>query len=211
MIKHRSKKGSKRWKCLAWMMALAVCLGGCAGSGRQNTAEHPSSQETVSEEESPSVQETAAGQEGASAGGIVFEGHDMEGNAVSSDIFSSSKLTMVNVWATYCNPCLKEMPGLGELAHAYDEGEFQIIGIISDVQENSGEEMIHLAADLIERTGADYPHLLLNESLYYALLTEVSAVPTTFFIDENGKLLDTVIGSMDKSQWEELIHGFLGK
>ena len=62
-----------------------------------------------------------------------FEAHDMEGNAVSSEIFAQSKITMVNVWATYCNPCLNEMPALGELAQAYDAGDFQIIGIISSV------------------------------------------------------------------------------
>ncbi len=140
---------------------------------------------------------------------IVFEGHDIEGNTVSSAIFLESKLTMVNVWATYCNPCLSEMPGLGELAAEYDSEEFQIIGIISDVQEGASQEMMDLAADLIEQTGADYTHLLLNESLYYALLTGVNAVPTTFFIDENGVILDAVIGAMDKSAWEEKINVLL--
>ena len=140
---------------------------------------------------------------------LVFEGHDLEGNAVSSDILSSSKLTMINVWATYCNPCLSEMPGLGELAEAYDPEEFQIIGIISDVQEGADQHMLDLAADLVERTGAGYTHLLLNESLYFALLTDVTAVPTTFFIDQEGNILDTVVGSMKKEAWEERVHALL--
>jgi len=113
---------------------------------------------------------------------------------------------MVNVWATYCNPCLSEMPGLGELAAEYDAEKFQIIGIVSDVLEGEDQE---LAESLIEETGADYTHLLLNESLYYALLTDVSAVPTTFFIDENGTVLDTVVGAMEKPAWEEMINGLL--
>ena len=140
---------------------------------------------------------------------LVFEGHDLEGNAVSSDILSSSKLTMITVWATYCNPCLSEMPGLGELAEAYDPEEFQIIGIISDVQEGADQHMLDLAADLVERTGAGYTHLLLNESLYFALLTDVTAVPTTFFIDQEGNILDTVVGSMKKEAWEERVHALL--
>lgn len=140
---------------------------------------------------------------------ITFEGQDIEGNTVSSDIFSESNLTMVNVWATYCNPCLREMPGLGELAKEYDSKEFQLIGIISDVQEGTDQETLDLAADLIDQTGADYPHLLLSESIFYALLTDVSAVPTTFFIDEDGVVLDTVVGSMEKSAWEEKINALL--
>ena len=137
---------------------------------------------------------------------IDFVGTDIEGNVVTSDIFSQSKLTMVNVWATYCNPCLSEMPGLGELADEYGAEEFRIIGIISDVVEGEEQE---LAEDLIERTQAGYTHLLLNESIYNALLTDVAAVPTTFFIDENGVVLDTVIGAMKKSAWEEKINALL--
>ena len=142
------------------------------------------------------------------SGDKLFEGTDMEGNAVSSDIFSQSKLTMINVWATYCGPCLREMPGLGELSEEYDAKQFQLIGIVSDVLE--GEDQSY-AESLIQQTGANYPHLLLNESIYSALLTDVSAVPTTFFIDKNGAILDTVVGAMEKSAWEEKINGLLEK
>ena len=181
-------------------IAAFVLLGGCG-----KTAD-------PEKEESSFVQEaadTSSSGNGELSEGIVFEGRDMEGNVVSSSILSESKLTMVNVWATYCNPCLREMPGLGELAGEYDSDTFQIIGIISDVQEGADEKILEYASDLIEQTGADYTHLLLNESIYYALLTDVTAVPTTFFIDENGVILDTVVGSMEKSAWEERINALL--
>ena len=141
-------------------------------------------------------------------GDKLFEGTDMAGNAVSSDILSQSKLTMINVWATYCGPCLREMPGLGELASEYDAKQFQLIGIVSDVLE--GEDQSY-AESLIQQTGANYTHLLLNESIYYGLLTDVTGVPTTFFFDKNGTLLDTVVGAMEKSAWEEKINGLLEK
>lgn len=175
-------------------------VSGCGSTDRTQQEGNNSVQQTVNV---PSSQEQDASVQ------ITFEGQDIEGNTVSSDIFSESKLTMVNVWATYCNPCLREMPGLGELAKEYDSKEFRLIGIISDVQEGTDQETLDLAADLIDQTGADYPHLLLNESVFYALLTDVSAVPTTFFIDENGVVLDTVVGSMEKSAWEEKINAFL--
>jgi len=163
-------------------------------------------------EESSSIQEIVnalSSENREAAVQISFEAQDVNGNTVSSDILSDSKLTMVNVWATYCNPCLREMPGLGELAGEYDPEEFQIIGIISDVQEGSDQKIIDYASDLIGQTGADYTHLILNKSVYDALLTDVTVVPTTFFIDENGMILDTVIGSMDKSAWEEKINALL--
>ena len=115
---------------------------------------------------------------------------------------------MVNVWATYCNPCLNEMPGLGELAAEYEQSQFQIIGIVSDVREGEDQTLVE---SLIQQTGANYPHLLANDSIYQALLAGVSGVPTTFFFDGEGAYLGGVVGSAEKSQWEELIHELLEK
>ena len=181
-------------------IAAAILLSGCAKTAGEQQADGDFAQET----------ENVTSSEGETLSmPVTFVGQDMEGNSVSSAVLSESKLTMVNVWATYCNPCLREMPGLGELAKAYEPETFQIIGIISDVQEGADQETMNLAAGLIEQTGADYTHLLLNESLYLALLTDVTAVPTTFFIDENGVVLETVVGSMEKSAWEEKIDALL--
>lgn len=189
-------KKRKAWFIVSVITAVLLC--GCGGSSSAGTAEGSSASEEAGS--------LSSGPESAAAG-LEFSGVDMDGNEVSEEIFSKSKLTMVNVWATYCNPCLSEMPGLGELAGAYSPEEFRIIGIISDVQEGAGET--ETAADLIAQTGADYPHLLLNESIYNALLADVTAVPTTFFVDANGEILDVVVGAMEKSEWEEMIHGFL--
>lgn len=146
-----------------------------------------------------------------SDGSIVFEASTMDGETLSSAIFKNSRLTMINVWATYCNPCLNEMPELGELASEYDSADFQLLGIISDVTEEAPPDMLELADSLIKETKADYPHLILNESLYYAFLSDVTAVPTTFFFNEDGEIVDTVIGAMDKADWEEKIDELLEK
>lgn len=199
------KKGYKRYVLLG--IVTLLLLGGC---GRNEVPEKDST-DVESESAVLPDEDVSEGAVQEEAGLISFEGQDTEGNIISSSILSESKLTMVNVWATYCNPCLREMPGLGELAKEYDSKDFQIIGIISDVQEGAPEKTLEYAVGLIEQTGADYPHLLLNESLYRALLTEVNAVPTTFFLDENGTVLDTVVGSMEKTAWEEKINGLLEK
>lgn len=199
------KKGCKRYVLLC--IVTLLLLGGC---GRN---EVPEKDDTDVEAESAVLldEDVSEGAVQEEAGLISFEGQDTEGNIISSSILAESRLTMVNVWATYCNPCLREMPGLGELAKEYDPGDFQIIGIISDVQEGAPEKALEYAVGLIEQTGADYPHLLLNESLYRALLTEVNVVPTTFFLDESGAVLDVVVGSMEKAAWEEKINGLLEK
>lgn len=180
------------------LAASLLLLGGCAKTELSRT--------------SPDSPGADSGQSAADqAETISFEAVDVEGNTVTADVFSETELTMVNVWATYCRPCLQEMPGLGELAGEYESEEFQILGIISDVPESVKPETLELVAELIEKTGADYPHLLLNRSLNDSLLTDVTAVPTTFFIDKDGRVLETVIGAMEKSAWEEKINGFLEK
>ena len=186
------------YRVLFGMLALSmVLLSGCGKSGDDQPAQSSAVSEAV--EETPLASKPPAQP-------LRFEGRDLEGDPVTSEIFSQSKLTMVNVWATYCNPCLREMPDLGELAVEYDKQRFQIIGIVSDVLEGEDQS---LAESLIQQTGADYTHLLLNESIYNALLTDVSGVPTTFFVDEKGNVLDVVVGAKEKTVWEEKIDGLL--
>lgn len=182
-----------------WLILVlsAALLSGCAGDGADKAA---------GDDPVPAGPAGESTETEGSAVQLDFTGTDMDGNTVSSDILSQSKITMINVWATYCRPCLSEMPELGELAAEYDSEEFQLIGIVSDVLE--GEDQT-LAESLIQQTGADYTHLLLNESIYYALLTDVTAVPTTFFLDADGAVLDRVLGAKDKSAWEETINALL--
>ena len=180
-----------------FLILSLVLLGGCAGDSSELPAE--AAPETDTADVSPDQEETAPIF-------IAFEGTDLDGNTVSQEIFTQSKLTMVNVWATYCNPCLSEMPGLGELAAEYDPAEFQIIGIVSDVWEGEDQTLVE---SLIQETRADYLHLLANDSIGQAILSSVSGVPTTFFFDGEGAYLGGVVGSAEKEKWEEIVHGLL--
>ena len=191
---------NKRTLILSGILMLSLALlGGCGGKASEPSAE-------TAPEAEPPAQEEPSSEEEAAPIHITFEGTDLEGNTISQDIFTRSRLTMVNVWATFCNPCLREMPGLGELAAEYDPAEFQLIGIVSDVREGEDQSLVE---SLVQETGADYPHLLANDSLDQALLSGVSGVPTTFFFDGEGAYLGGVVGSAEKSDWEELIHELL--
>ncbi len=131
-----------------------------------------------------------------------------EGETMSADVFANSKLTMINVWATFCGPCINEMPDLGEIAREYDAAEFQMIGIVSDVIEGDAD-MLSEAKEIIEETGADYTHLLLNEELYMNLVGASDSVPTTYFFNQDGELLGYLVGAQSKGVWEEIINGLL--
>ena len=191
----------KRYLLPGLLLTMLLC--GCAG---KNEAEQPETKVEAEEaQETPSSEK----KEDAASEAVVFEGQDLDGNTITQETCALAKLTMINVWATYCNPCLKEMPDLGELAKEYEAADFQLIGVVSDVVEGQDQEATEYAASLVEETGADYPHMLLNESLYNGLLAGVSALPTTFFLNEKGEVLDVVVGAMDKSHWKEKVDGLL--
>lgn len=200
---------NKRFKMLLGILLPLALLCGCAGDSGESEAPLQTETEAAGgsavQEESPSESAPPSEEEAAPVF-ITFEGTDLEGNTVSQEDFSQSKLTMVNVWATYCNPCLREMPGLGELAAEYDQSEFQIIGVVSDVTEGEDQTLVE---SLVQQTGAQYTHLLANDSIGQAILSSVDAVPTTFFFDQEGAYLGGVVGSAEKSDWEDLIHELL--
>lgn len=152
-----------------------------------------------------------------------FDAVDAAGNAVDETIFSQKDLTMINVWATFCTPCLNEMPDLGELNAEYQAaGEsFQIVGIVTDVfsQNEDGSitadaDMVAKANELIEATGADYTHIIPEGSFAYSLMMsgELQAVPTTVFVNSAGEIVDrTVVGSRSKENWQTIIDEKLEK
>lgn len=156
-----------------------------------------------------------AGQEnGGEKSGILssFTAADLENNEVSQEILADYDLTLVNVWATFCGPCLREMPSLGELAEEYRPQGVNVIGIVSDTLTSEGEldeDQVDLARDLVEETKAEYTHLLPSQDLF-GLLGQIYAVPTTFFVDSEGNQVgDTYMQSMSKEELSELIESHL--
>ena len=138
-----------------------------------------------------------------------FTTQDLDGNAVTAqDAFSGYALTMVNVWGTFCGPCIREMPDLGELSDEYADRGVRIVGIVCDATGYGGvidEDAMQAARDIVQETGADYLHLIPSPSLDH-LLAQISAVPTTFFVDENGcQVGKAYAGSRDKEDWAAIL------
>ena len=141
----------------------------------------------------------------------VFSTTDLEGNTLDQSILADYDLTMVNVWATFCGPCINEMPDLGELAA--DKG-VQIIGLVSDTMDSDGtisDSQVETAKEIVAETGADYRHLLPSDDLL-GILSQIYAVPTTFFVDSEGvQVGDAIVTAQSKEKWIETIDGMLAE
>jgi len=124
-----------------------------------------------------------------------FETTDLAGNPVTNDVFSGKDLTVLNVWGTYCNPCIEEMPDLAAWSAEMPDN-VQLIGVVCDLASLDDAATLETALAICEATGADvYPSLVANASMM-PLLQSVVGVPTTFFVDGEGKLVgDPIVGA----------------
>ena len=116
---------------------------------------------------------------------VSFETTDLDGNPVSSkDLFAGSKVTMINLWATWCGACKKEFPELAKLAKEFEKNGCQIVGICLDADE---EDMSEVAKEILKKNGVDYLNIVAPEGVEELLPT--ISYPTSFFFDSKGRML----------------------
>jgi thiol-disulfide isomerase/thioredoxin len=108
---------------------------------------------------------------------------DLNGETVTEDIFADYDITMVNVWATWCGPCVNEFPALGELKRQLPEN-YNLITICTDGNRDSSN-----ALNILSSNNADFTVLIPSEELENGFLSTVDAIPTTIFVDSNGNLV----------------------
>jgi len=108
------------------------------------------------------------------------------------------KAVLLNFWATWCGPCKIEMPWFVELQRQYGPQGLQIVGVAMD--DASREDIAKFAKEM----GVNYPILLGKEAVGDAY-GGVPAMPESFFIDRDGKVVDRIIGLKGKADIEEAI------
>lgn len=183
--------------CLTGMLALG--LWACSSS-KDGSSEGSSS----SDSSGTTKQETS--ENGVTVNMPQFTTTDMDGNKVTNDIFAEYDLTVVNFWATYCNPCIDELPELAEWKKELPDN-VNLIGLLVDVDEK-GSEQYKLAERIISQTGADYQHLIATEE-FDDIISNLVGVPTTFFVDSTGKIIGEPFAGADVSAYKQTVEDYL--
>jgi len=131
----------------------------------------------------------------------TFTTTTVTGETVTNEIFAAKKITIVNIWGTFCPPCIAEMPELGEMARNLP-ADAQIIGLVCDASENSVQ--IQRAQKILQEANADFVNIIPNEQLI-KFTENVEAVPTTIFINSKGEVVGTaIIGANVEGYKDEL-------
>lgn len=210
----------------AGILSLSACSNtsnsATAASTEQTTAVESvaeSASETVTAETTPEAKtpETDLAKAGTAAAGAEtvadktallgsFASVTLDGGEINEEIFGQTKLTMVNIWGTLCGPCVREMPDLAAISEEYGGADFQMVGIIIDAVDAGNPD----AVAIVDQTGADYTHIMLSQDLIDGFVGTVQSVPTTVFVDSEGRQVGkTYMGAKSKAQWEEIIKGLM--
>ena len=139
---------------------------------------------------------------------------DIDGKEFSGKNFSDYDLTMVNVFATWCSPCVQEIPDLAEIQKEMKDKGVNIVGVVTDTVDQTGEnqEALEKAKLIRERSKAEYPFLIPDKSNFNGRLSGIQAFPETFFVDKKGQIVgETYSGSHNKKAWLEIIEKELAK
>jgi thiol-disulfide isomerase/thioredoxin len=147
-------------------------------------------------------------------GELRIDTTDLNGASVTSDDFSKNKLTILNIWATWCPPCIGELPELQKISETFAERGVQVVGVLQDGVTELGaphEKTVENALALLKDANADYVVVLPDETLTTEFISRMQYFPTTFFIDSEGLVVHTAIGAKDFEDWSDEINEILAE
>lgn len=111
------------------------------------------------------------------------------------------KAVMLNFWGSWCEPCRTEMPAMQEVYEKYKDQGFEIVAV------NIGETDV-AAASFAKQLGLTFP-IWMDRDRDIVDLYHIGPIPSSFFIDAQGKIVRKVNGQLDTSQLELYINPIL--
>ena len=138
-----------------------------------------------------------------------FETKGVDGKDYTEKVFSDYDLTLVNIFTTWCSPCVNEIPELEKLYEEMKEKGVGVVGVVLDTVGDDGKQddaAVKKAGVLQEKTKASYPFLIPDSTMMNGRLNGISAFPETFFVDKDGNIVgETYSGSHSLDEWKKIV------
>ncbi len=133
-----------------------------------------------------------------------FSWTDSSGKKVSFSEFTKGKPVLVNFWATWCGPCVKEIPDLAALNQEYTAKGAVIIGISADLDDDA----LALVSEFAAEKKVSYP-IIIDGGKLQEPFGGIRGLPTTFFIDKSGKIVKKLVGLQSKETFSKNLDALL--
>ncbi len=111
-----------------------------------------------------------------------FTATSVYGHEVTESVFGEYDMTMVNVWATWCPPCIGEMDELEEVYQALP-ASVNVLTLCDD-----GDVENALALQILEENGCNFDAIVPDDAMRSSFMSTVTAFPTTVFVDSAGNI-----------------------
>ena len=137
-----------------------------------------------------------AAEVGARAPG--FELITMDGDSMSLGQFEG-EVVLLNFWATWCPPCVHEMPSMERLYQDLRAQGFVVLGVTVDVDPGEPDAQGRsqgIVREYVERLGVTFPILLDPEGSVEGVYN-VSGLPTTYVIGRDGRIEGRIVGARE--------------
>jgi peroxiredoxin len=124
---------------------------------------------------------------GTPAPDFTFPG--LDGKKVSLSDYKG-KVVLVNIWATWCPPCVDEMPSMEKLYQKFKGENFEILAVSID------EPGLKAVAPFMKKSGLTFPALIDSEGAIKTVYG-ITGIPESFIIDQQGILIKKIVGPVD--------------
>ena len=176
----------KKIFCLLLVMMLII------GSCKKTEQPQQTNGETEIKPTQPIADSTPQKPAGKPAPDFTLQ--DLNGEQVRLSDFKG-KIVILNFWATWCPPCIREIPDFIELYEQYNDKGLEILGISLD------QAGISVVKSFAQKNKINYP-VMMNEGRIDQAYGGITSIPTTFIIDPAGNIRKTYTGLREKAVFE---------
>ncbi|ROL56990.1 TlpA family protein disulfide reductase [Bacteroidetes/Chlorobi group bacterium Naka2016] len=139
----------------------------------------------------------------AKPGNIVDFVWVQNGKEVKFSDYVKGKIVLLNFWGTWCPPCRREIPDLIEVHNEGESRDFLVVGITLERDIENAETNVK---DFAKQKGIKYLNIIDKDQSIARAYGGINAVPTTFIINKQGKIVETLVGARMKQDFIDAIN-----
>lgn len=193
----------KKILILGMALMLAAGISACNASSKTSSSEATTTESKQADAKAEDPKQAESDKEDKKF--PEFSAKTVSGEDISSDVFKESKLTVVNVWGSWCGPCVQEIPELQKLYESMKDKDVNVIGLAQD----AGTDL-DAVKEIIDKNKVTYQNIV-PEGATEDFVMSIMAFPTTFFVDSDRNIVGVIQGNRNLEAFTAAVEGVLEK